>query len=209
MNKIYTIGHSSHKIEYFLYLLKAHSINCLVDVRSMPFSRYTPQFNMNELKKFLNNNGLYYLFMGKELGARREDKSLYTKEGYLDFEKVSNTSLFNFGIERIKSGIEKGFSIALMCTEKDPINCHRNILVARNFYKQNYQVENILQNGEIQNQRVVEKRLLDTYFPNRMQQTLFDSRDNSNSLELIEQAYRLRNKDIGYSISEEKESLAE
>lgn len=207
MSKIYTIGHSSHKIEYFLYLLKNNGIDCLADVRSIPYSKYTPQFNVNELKRFLNSNKLHYIFLGKEFGARREDRSLYTIEGYLDFEKVSKTDLFKLGIERTKIGIEKGYHIALMCTEKDPIDCHRNILVAREFYKLNYNINNILENGEIQTQDDIEKRLLDMYFPSRMQQTLFDIEERKSDSELIEQAYKLRNKDIGYSIAEEKENV--
>lgn len=207
MNKIYTIGHSSHKLEYFLHLLKRHGINCLVDVRSMPYSKYTPQYNKDDLKKFLILNGIQYIFMGKEFGARREDRSLYTAEGYLDFEKVTNSNLFNIGVERIKTGIEKDFRIALMCTERDPIDCHRSLLVAKKFHKSNYDVENILDNGELQTQVFLEKRLLDMYFPNRMQQTLFDFEDNKNDTELISQAYRLRNRDIGYSLAGEKESL--
>ncbi len=207
MSKIYTIGHSSHKIEFFLNLLKSNNINCLVDVRSMPYSKYTPQFNVNGLKRFLNSNGLHYMFLGEELGARREDRSLYTIEGYLDFEKVSKTHLFNLGIERIETGIEKGCHIALMCAEKDPIDCHRSILVAREFHKLNYSVNNILENGKIQTQEDLEKRLLDMYFPDRMQLTLFDVEERKSDSELIEQAYRLRNKDMGYSIAEEKENI--
>lgn len=206
-NKLFTIGHSSHQLEYFFSLLKKQDINFLVDVRSVPFSKYTPQFNKEDLKKFLLGNGIYYLFMGQEFGARREDTSLYTDEGYLNFEKVAKSKLFNVGIERIITGIEKGFRIAFMCTEKDPVDCHRNILVARAFYKLNYAIDNILENGKIQDQASLEKRLLDMYFPDRMQQTLFDSGETMSDTELINEAYRLRNKDIGYRIVEERESI--
>jgi len=208
MNSVYTIGHSSYRLKFFLSLLTKHGINCLVDVRSMPYSKYASQFNKDELRKFLINNSIRYIFMGKEFGARREDKSLYTKEGYLDFEKVANTSLFNTGIERVRTGMEKNFRIVLMCMEKDPIDCHRNILVAREFHRLNYGINNILENGEIQTQAFIEKRLLDMYFPNRMQLTLFDViEDRKNDTELIDHAYRLRNRDMGYSIVGEKESL--
>ena len=143
--------------------------------------------------------------MGKELGARRKDKDLYSEEGYLDFEKVYESDLFNLGIQRVKDGIEKGFIVALMCTEKDPIDCHRNILVARKLYGQNYKVNNILINGEIQTQDYIEERLLDMYFPNRMQLALFsDTTATDNNKEMINKAYRLRNKDIANSIFEEK-----
>ena len=87
MDEIYTIGHSSYTQEQFLELLLQYQINCIVDVRSIPYSKYASQFNKEEIKRFLKNRSIYYVFMGKELGARREDRNLYTNEGYLDFEK--------------------------------------------------------------------------------------------------------------------------
>ena len=154
--------------------------------------------------------------MGKELGARWKDRSLYTKEGYLDFEKVRKTSLFNCGIGRVEDGIDKGFNIALMCTEKDPIDCHRTILIAPKFYgkgngiaqtcaQAGYEVKNILENGGIQTQEDIENRLLDIYFPNRMQVTIFEVLgDKKSDSQLIKEAYKLRNRDIGYNIEKEK-----
>lgn len=207
MGELYTVGHSLHKIELFLNLLGKFGVNCLVDVRSAPYSKYAPQFNINELKFLLKHKGIYYMFMGNELGARREDRMLYSTEGYLDFEKVRMTSLFTLGIERIRTGIEKGFNVALMCTEKDPIDCHRNILVAREFYKQNYVINNILENGNLESQEHIEERLLDKYFPNRMQQSLFCLEEEKSDEDLINEAYKLRNKDIGYSIANKKEGL--
>ncbi len=203
MKKIYTIGHSNHLSNFFLSLLRKHEITCVVDVRSVPFSKYTPQYNKDDLKRFLHENKVYYIFMGEELGARRSDKLLYSSDGNLDFDKVSKTRLFQSGIDRIKSGIEKGYNIAVMCTEKDPIECHRNILVARELYRQNIEINNILENGKIQTQEQIEERLLDLYFPNRMQQTLFDSFGiNSDNKELIKKAYIYRNRDIAYNIND-------
>lgn len=205
MKEIFTIGHSTHTVEHFIHLLRLHQINCVVDVRSVPYSRYTPQFNTNQLKSFLSENNIFYIFMGNALGARWEDKSLYTKDGYLDFDKVRETHLFNSGIKRVKDGINKGFNIALMCTEKDPIDCHRTILVAPKFYSDGYEVENILENGEIQTQKDIEKRLLDIYFPDRMQVTFFDLLEGQQKDSyLINQAYKCRNKDIGYNIEKEE-----
>ena len=205
MKQIYTIGHSTHTIEHFLYLLKLHKINCIVDVRSTPYSKYASEFNTNQLKNVLNKNDIHYIFMGNELGARWEDKNLYTKEGYLDFEKVRGTQLFNSGIKRVENGIYKGFNIALMCTEKDPIDCHRNILVAFKFHNNGYEIKNILEDGNIQTQEDIEKRLLDMYFPDRMQVTIFEVLgDKKSENELISEAYKLRNRDIGYNIKNEK-----
>lgn len=209
MNKVYTIGHSSYKQDYLFILLNKYDINCVVDVRSMPFSKYAPQYNRDEIKRFLHSKGIQYIFMGKELGARREDNTLYESDGILSFEKTSKTMSFISGIERIKAGIEKGYRIAIMCTEKDPMDCHRNILVARQLYKQKYEVLNILENGYTESQEHLEKRLLDLYFPTRNQRTLFDlaSMEYDDSA-LIEKAYDMRNKDIGFNINNEKEKIA-
>ena len=205
MRKIFTIGHSTHTIEHFLYLLDLHKINCVVDVRSTPYSKYASQFNTNQLNNILKENNIYYIFMGKELGARWEDKGLYNKEGYLDFEKVRETHLFNSGIERVENGIDKGFNIALMCTEKDPIDCHRTILIAPKFYSLGYEINNILENGDIQTQADVEIRLMDMYFPNRMQVTIFEVLgDQKSETQFINEAYKLRNRDIGYNLEKEK-----
>lgn len=201
MKEIFTIGHSNHSIEHFLNLLKLHNINCVVDVRSTPYSKYATQFNINQLKEILKNNGLYYIFMGNELGARWKDKNVYTKEGYLDFEKVRETDKFNNAIRHIEDRIDKGFRIALMCTEKDPIDCHRAILIAPKFYYNGYNVKNILENGDILTQEDIEKRLLDIYFPDRMQLTISEVLGEQKSdSELIYEAYKQRNKDIGYYI---------
>ncbi|MBU7006761.1 DUF488 domain-containing protein [Phosphitispora fastidiosa] len=199
MSHIYTIGHSIHSVEHFLLLLNSNGINCVVDVRSVPYSKYSPQYNMNELRQQLKSNGIYYVFMGKELGARQSDKSLYNDDGYVDFERVRNSTLFKTGIERVKAGMKKGFKIALMCTEKDPIECHRNILVARAFYLQNYPVLNILENGAVETQDHLENRLLDKYFPNRNQRNILELLDGEiNEKDMIIKAYRERNKEIGY-----------
>lgn len=201
MKEIYTIGHSTYRIEYFLKRLLFYKINCVVDVRSIPYSKYAPQYNSHELEKYLNSKGIYYLFMGKEFGARQTDKSLYAEDGYLDFNKFSKTEIFQSGIERLKVGIDKDFKISLMCTEKDPIDCHRNILVAKEFYKQDYIVKNILANGSLETQDSIEHRLLNIYFPDRYQSSMFEILEGKQSeSELINKAYKLRNQDIGYKI---------
>ena len=203
---LYTVGHSKHSLDEFLAILKHNDINCIVDVRSIPFSKICSQFNEENIKHFLKQNGIYYIFMGKEFGARRNDLSLYTKEGYLDFELTAKSKDFLEGVKRIKDGVNKGFNIAFMCTEKDPIDCHRNILVAHEFCKLGYKVKNVLYDGSIEEQQQLEIRLLDMYFKNRNQGDLFGNNlESIDEKELISQAYKLRNKDIGYSISREKE----
>ncbi len=199
MKTIYTIGHSTHPINLFLKLLSVNKINCVVDVRSMPYSKYASQYNAKELKHFLKDNGIHYVFMGKEFGARQSDETFYNKDGYLDFAKVIQSTLFREGMDRITEGLNKGLSIVLMCTEKDPIDCHRSILVARAFYNLEHEIINIRENGEHETQDQVYERLLELYFPDRNQKTILDILEGETSKkDLIEEALRLRNIEIAY-----------
>ena len=151
---------------------------------------------MNVLKR----NKIKYIYMGKEFGARRASKSLYTRDGYVDFERVKDDFDFKMGLERIKNGVNKGYNIAFMCTEKYPEDCHRCILVGRNFKDLGYEVINIINEEEHKTQEEIEYELLEEYFPERNQISLIEDMNLSNKSdeELIKEAYRLKNKQIGY-----------
>lgn len=201
---IYSIGHTNHTIDKFILMLRKQNINCIVDVRSTPFSKYTPQFNKDTLQKSLNIRGIHYLHMGKEFGARRDSTLLYSKEGYLDFEKARQDVDFLSGVERLKDGCEKGFRIALMCTEKDPLDCHRAIMVSKGLKDNGFNVRHILPDNTIQSQEKIEERLLDKYFPDRFQisfSTYLGERKTEE--EMIDEAYQKRNAEIGYRIGGE------
>lgn len=204
MESIYTIGHSTHPTERFLQLLLKHNINCIVDVRSTPYSKYASQYNRDQIKQFLRRKNIRYIFLGEELGARRKNANLYNK-GYLDFEGViSSDQLFKSGIDRLKVGITSGFKIALMCTEKDPIDCHRSILISKALEEQGLHVEHIKESGTTETQRQLETRLVDNYFPGRQQQTILDLIDGEESAEeLLAKAYKMKNEEIGYKLDGE------
>ena len=198
MKLIYTIGHSSHDNIYFLGLLRKYNINCIVDIRSVPFSKYVPHFNKNVIKKFLDSNNINYVYMADEFGAIREDKNLFNQKGYLDFEIIKYTKSFKDGIARLNTGIDKQFVICLMCTEKDPLDCHRSIMIAPELVKNEFMVNHILPDGSIETQQELEKRLLQLYFPTHIQQDLFSTIEKNIEKDLLEKAYRLRNSDIGH-----------
>lgn len=201
---IYTIGHSTQTVDEFINRLQMNNVNCVVDVRSTPYSQYASQFNERDIKFALRDNGIQYIYMGKEFGARRDNPELYDKQGKLDFEKTASDSDFIEGIKRIKHGLEGGFSIAFMCTEKDPMDCHRCILVARAIQDTlEVEVENILIDGSLKNQSEIEQELIEKYFPNRGQISLFDT-DNMTEDEYIEEAYKRRGKEIAYKMEEEQ-----
>jgi len=98
---IYTVGHSSHQLDFFLELIKTFEIDCIIDVRSIPASTYNPQYNQEPFKNFLKLNHITYLHFAEEFGAIQTDPNLLNHKGKLDFEKVRKTQLFNRGIERV------------------------------------------------------------------------------------------------------------
>jgi len=145
---IYTIGYSSFD----------HNINAIVDVRSSPYSQYKSEFNREKLKMSLNKENISYVFLGEECGARVSNSSCYIN-GKVDYSLVSETDLFKDGIKRLLNGAEK-YSLALMCAEKDPITCHRTILVCRHLIKTGICINHVLENGDIELHEDSEKRLL-------------------------------------------------
>lgn len=92
-----------------------------------------------------------------------------------------------------------------MCAEKDPSTCHRNIMIAREFYKMGYNVKNILEDGSYETQESLELRLVNHYFPNRNQLNLFA--DNLSWEDMVNKSYEYRNSEIGYRIDEENKVL--
>lgn len=201
MNKIFTIGHSQHRKDYFLDMLRTYDINYIIDVRSIPFSKHAPNYNKDILKASLISNKINYAFMGEYFGARPKSVDLYSEKGYLDFNKVKNSKPFLIGVKNVLKGIELGNRIALMCTEKDPIECHRAILVANAFYERGIDVEHILSNKTLQNHNILNKRLIDIYFPERNQISFFDN-ENLSEKECLIEAYKKQNEKIGYQAVE-------
>jgi uncharacterized protein (DUF488 family) len=145
---VFTIGHSTHSLERFIALLKQHDITALGDVRSRPYSRVTPQFNREDLKKELRRVGVAYVFLGKELGARSEDPSCY-EGGRVQYDRLAQTEMFRQGIDRVREGMNK-YRLALMCAEKEPLECHRTVLVARHLDALGIPVLHILADGRLE-----------------------------------------------------------
>ena len=194
---IYTIGHSTHQLEYFLELLKEYGVNCIVDVRSVPASAYNPQYNQDPFKNYLKKNKITYLPFAEEFGARQSDPDLLDKDGKLDFEKVRKGRLFKNGLERIWQGIEKGFTIAIMCSESEPLDCHRFSMVSFGLEKDGFEVKHILKDKSIKSNAELEKDLLKKFEKKLPQKSLFEPDITVD--DQLKAAYRLKNKEIGYS----------
>lgn len=201
---VFTIGHSTHNIEYFLTLLHKYNINSLIDVRSTPFSRMAPQFNKDQLSITLKSNNILYGHFEKEFGARHTRPSLLDENGKVDFNKVKKTETFRQGVQRVKNGLELGYKIVLMCSEANPFDCHRFSLVSYQLVKESLTVQHILQDGEVVDNSLLEAQLLEKYYKKLPQSTLFETVTKEMQLEA---AYRLRGKDVAFNalkaISEE------
>jgi uncharacterized protein (DUF488 family) len=149
LRTLYTIGHSSHTAEHFLALLQQHRIQVLVDTRSAPYSRYTPQFDREALHDSIIAAGMKYLFLGDIVGGRPKDEAHYDEYGRARYGKVAETPEFLGGIERLEHGADE-FRIALMCSEEDPTHCHRRLLISRVLIERGATVDHIRGTGEIQ-----------------------------------------------------------
>lgn len=188
-NSILTIGHSTHSAEVFLALLRQHGVEVVADVRSSPFSRFNPQFNRENLEHSLRSGGIRYVFLGRELGARSEDPSCY-EDGRVQYVRLARTALFQSGLDRVILGAQR-YRIALMCAEKEPLECHRTLLVARALAARGQTVEHIHADGHLESHAAAIERLLDVVGVPK--QDLFRSHD-----ELLAEALARQEQQVAY-----------
>jgi len=148
MRVILTIGHSTHTVDHFLALLTQHGVTAVADVRSVPASRFTPQFNRDALKRSLAEHRMKYVFLGQQLGARSDDRSCYI-DGQVQYDRLAQTVPFGEGIDRLLTGAATE-RVAVMCAEQEPLDCHRTVLVSRVLAKRGASVEHIHGDGRLE-----------------------------------------------------------
>ncbi|MGE0253862.1 MAG: DUF488 family protein [Alphaproteobacteria bacterium] len=158
MRDIWTIGHSSHPIEHFIGLLAAAGITAVADVRSRPWSRRHPQFNREALAGSLADAGIAYVFLGRELGARSEDPAVW-RNGRVDYDLLAGSPAFQADLDRVEKGAG-AHRVALMCAEREPLDCHRTVLVARHLAARGLTVTHLLADGRRETHAETERRLL-------------------------------------------------
>jgi uncharacterized protein (DUF488 family) len=186
---IYTIGHSTHSILKLIELLRGQSITALCDVRSKPYSRLNPQFNREQLKEALQSAGIKYVFLGRELGARPIDKTCF-QNGRVRYDLLAKTDLFKRGIERVKKGMGS-YRVALMCAEKEPLHCHRTILISRKLFEDGVPIKHILSDGDCEEHaHAIDRLIAELGIP---ENDMFRPRD-----EVIREAYARQAEEIAY-----------
>jgi len=187
---IYTIGHSKHPIDHFVALLQQHAIGAVADVRSTPYSRFNPQFNREKLQASLAAAAIRYVFLGEELGARSKDPECYDETGRVSYAKLAGTPSFRHGLDRLMTGM-RDHRIAIMCAEREPLDCHRTILVTRELEKLGVPVTHILADGSLEaHTHAMERLAASLEVP---ESDLFSDR-----AERFETAYELQAKKVAY-----------
>jgi uncharacterized protein (DUF488 family) len=146
---VFTIGHSNHSAERFLRLLKGYEIEVVVDTRSHPYSRHAPRFNARALEAALSKDGVGYQFLGGELGGRPEGEEYYDDNGRVDYALLGCSEPFLDGISRLEKEI-RARTVALLCSEENPIRCHRRLLVGRALEELGFTLRHIRGDGSIQ-----------------------------------------------------------
>lgn len=193
MLELLTIGHSIHSIERFVDLIKMHGVTALCDVRSNPYSRYTPQFNRESLKEEVAKHRISYIYLGTELGPRSSDSTCY-ENGKVQYKRLAAKEIFQQGLGRLRKGVAT-YRIALMCAEKDPITCHRMLLICRNLRGEDIVIRHILEDGSLEDNRDTEKRL--------MKLLKIDPADLfSTEADQIQRAYDLQGEKVAYTLEE-------
>ena len=145
---LFTIGHSNHSWETFKKLLTDHGIELLVDVRSRPVSRFAPFSNWRSLPGLLEGLGIGYGFLGDSLGGRPQRPSLYDSDGNADYMKIRATQEFHAGLEKL-TGMAGDYVTVIMCSEGDPVGCHRRLLIGVALEKESVKLLHILRDGTL------------------------------------------------------------
>jgi uncharacterized protein (DUF488 family) len=170
MKEVFTIGHSNHSLEHFTGLLRSQNISVICDVRSSPYSKYSPQFNKDIIARAMSDVDIEYVFLGRELGARRTEKSCYV-EGQARYDLIARLPVFQKGLEQVLQRIETRVTV-LMCSEADPLTCHRTILLCRELMKicSDLRITHILGDGTTETHEHAQERLIKSY---KLQRELF------------------------------------
>lgn len=194
-HNLFTIGHTTRSFEEFAGLLKKHGVTAVADVRSHPYSGRLEHFNRETLAARLESMGIRYVFLGQELGARRDEQECY-EAGQASYQRIATLPKFQEGLKRLREGACR-YQIALMCAEKEPLDCHRTILVCRHV-RDEFNILHILADGCLEQHEHTEKRLVRRMNVSR---TLFELELDDE--ELVQRAYDDRAKQIAYRRSEE------
>ena len=156
---VFSIGHGSRDEKIFFGLLTKYQISYLIDVRTNPFSKFHPQFNRDYLESKSREHNIKYIFMGDDLGGMPKDRSCYDDEGHILYSEVMKKSFFHRSISRLVTANNKNIRIACMCSEVNPVDCHRTKLIGEYLYDSNINMTHIDKKGDLKTQNEVMNEL--------------------------------------------------
>jgi uncharacterized protein (DUF488 family) len=192
-----TIGHGQADLETFIRRLIFYKVNYIVDVRSSPYSSYCPQFNKNTFEVELAKHKIAYKWLGNALGGRPNDSSTYDENGIVDYERLVKTKLFLEGLEELEK-LPLTNNVAIMCSESEPIKCHRFLAISRELARREFRVVHLKVSLPYVTQAQLEDNLLKIHFGENVQLDLFSSMDDAISKSYTKQnilcAYRRKKK---------------
>ena len=187
-----TVGHGKKDLNTFIYTLLRYKVNCIVDVRSSPYSKYSPQFNKENFECELSKHKISYRWLGDSLGGRPSDLSTYDEDGIVDYDKLIKSNLFSKGLEKLEE-LSIPYNVGIMCSEHDPLTCHRFLAISKELARRQYRIVHILDQRHFVKQSVLEDKLVETYFGEYIQMDLF-----SDNQDILAQSYVKQNRKCGY-----------
>jgi uncharacterized protein (DUF488 family) len=205
--RLFTIGHSNHEVPRFLALLAGAGIDAIADVRSQPVSKYLPHFSRPEMEVWLRDREIGYAFLGRQLGGRPGQPSLYDADGRVNYERVRRGKLFQEGIEELLRHTEE-LKIALLCAEEDPLSCHRGLMITPALVERGFSPLHVRGDGTVETMAQMEQRLLEvTGVGAGMLDGLFAaSLSEEERRDLLAEAYRTQARRKGFRMREDERS---
>lgn len=203
--QVFTVGHSNHSAETFVSILLHHQIGAVIDVRSAPYSRFVPHFNRKSLGALLSQANVAYVYMGNELGGRPSEPHQYDHRGQVCYRRIAVARTFQRGLERVLEGATM-YRVALMCSEENPLECHRALLVAHELWQRDIPISHIRAchgagNSYAEKHGAILERLIESHELNQGTLIGFDGslvHELGSSLELIEEAVERQRQQIAY-----------
>jgi uncharacterized protein (DUF488 family) len=189
---LFSIGHSNIPAERFIAMLRSAGVNAIADVRSTPVSRFCPWFSAKDLAPLLAGEGMAYLPYGDPLGGRPRSPALY-RDGIADYEAMARQPEFEMGLDRLCAEAARR-RVCMMCAEREPLDCHRCLLVARELTARGLTIGHILHDGAIELHEATEQRLLVLDVKNEDEPDLFQTGLG----ERLAAAYRRRTRAVAY-----------
>lgn len=190
---VLTIGHSNHTPEFFLELLTRHRVTALADVRSAPYSRFNLHFNRERITETLKASGIKYVYLGDQLGGRSDDQACY-EQGRVRYDRLARTPLFRDGLQRVVHGAREHL-VALMCAEKEPLHCHRALLIGHELDQHGVDVAHILPDGRLEMHSMAMTRLLAKFNLENDEDLFYQHRPRT---ELIAEAIAMQTERVGH-----------